>query len=304
VPDGAFILHLADRVEVAMDRRTPILSQMDDIRGRIVEQSDKMFKPEHVEAFLTLAGRESFWLDLVNPTKDKAPRRRLGVSALLLDVEGLEQMARMFGHIVDFRSRFTATHSSGVAATAQSLAELSGFDHIEAKAMRIAGYLHDLGKLAVPAEILEKPAALSEDELGVVRTHSYHTYHVLDGISGFETINEWGAFHHERLDGRGYPFHHRDDAISVGSRIMAVADVLTALCEDRPYRAALGTDKALSILDEMVGAGAMDAGVVDLLEKHVDEVDLARVLEQQASARDYDAFYPEGEPAATPGATS
>ncbi len=79
--------------------------------------------------------------------------------------------------------------------------------------MLVAGYLHDLGKVAVPNAILNKPGKLDPEEFDVIRAHTYHTYHILSTIGGFEEIAIWAAFHHERLDGKGYPFHVRGEDI-------------------------------------------------------------------------------------------
>jgi HD-GYP domain-containing protein (c-di-GMP phosphodiesterase class II) len=150
--------------------------------------------------------------------------------------------------------------------------------------MRIAGYMHDLGKLAVPAEILDKPARLNRGEYDVVRHHTFYTYRILEPIAPLRTINAWAAFHHERLDGSGYPFHLKGKDLPLGSQIMAVADVFTALAEDRPYRAGMKRSAALKILDGMTAAAALNGEVVAMLRKHYDELDAVRV-QAQADAR-------------------
>lgn len=156
--------------------------------------------------------------------------------------------------------------------------------------MRLAGYLHDLGKLAVPAEILEKPGKLTREEFAVVRSHTYHTYRVLERIPGLETVNEWASFHHERLNGQGYPFHKDDTSLSLGARIMAAADVLTAITEDRPYRAGMSRDKAAQVLDSMVNGGSLDGEVVDLLKQNFDTVNVVRETVQRKALVNFDSY--------------
>ncbi|MCJ7690936.1 MAG: HD domain-containing protein [Clostridiaceae bacterium] len=104
--------------------------------------------------------------------------------------------------LVDFKSRFTASHSSSVAACSETIAKYAGFSKNQAKIIKYAGYLHDLGKLAIPTEILEKPGPLSKEEFDLMRTHAYHTNRVLANVSGFETIRQWGSLHHEKLNGK------------------------------------------------------------------------------------------------------
>ena len=131
--------------------------------------------------------------------------------------------------------------------------------------MMIAGYLHDLGKLAVSNEILENPGKLSENEFNIIRSHPYYTYHLLESIPAFKTINKWASHHHEKLDGTGYPFHIAGENLSLGSRVMAVSDVFTAITEDRPYRKSMDDDSAKQVLNDMVDSGALDGNVVEIL---------------------------------------
>lgn len=116
------------------------------------------------------------------------------------------ELTKIFANIIDFRNPFTATHSAGVAKTAEKLAELAGFSENECKMMLVAGYLHDLGKLAVSKSILDKPGNLDPGERNVIRSHAFYTYRLLQAIKGFEIINKWASFHHEKLNGKGYSF--------------------------------------------------------------------------------------------------
>ena len=125
---------------------------------------------------------------------------------------------------------------------------LMGFSAWECQLIRVAGNLHDLGKLAVPAEILEKSGQLTDAEYNLIKGHSFYTYHILEAIDELEIITAWAAFHHERLDGSGYPFQISGDQLSLPARIVAVADVFTAITEDRPYRVGMDPDQALSVL--------------------------------------------------------
>jgi HD-GYP domain-containing protein (c-di-GMP phosphodiesterase class II) len=284
------ILHLSDRVAVLIDKEQYILSQPETIIKKIEENAAKQFSPELVDAFRSLAEEEYFWLDIVSPSIGRTLKRRLSLNELNLDLEGLLGISDVFRRIIDFRSAFTASHSSGVAASAESLAMLYGFSPKECLMMRIAGHLHDLGKLAVPVEILEKRGRLEKWEFDVIRSHSYYTYRILEPLEALSQVTEWAAFHHERLKGDGYPFHLTRDELPLGSRIMAVADVFTALTEDRPYRPSMSNDKALSILDEMVKSGALDGDVVGMLRRNFDDVRYLRTRAEQASNSEYRRF--------------
>lgn len=288
VPVGSQILHLADRVAVLVKGQQEVLGQSDGICKKIREQSDRMFKPHLVEAFMELASREYFWFDLASPSINTILRRKATMETVITDMEGVFELAGLFRQVIDFRSRFTSTHSSGVSAAAYTLARLAKRSEQECMVVRAAGYLHDLGKLAVPKEILEKPAQLDGPERNIVKNHTYYTYRILETIPGLLEISSCAAFHHERLDGSGYPFHLTEKDISTAARIMAVADVFTAITEDRPYREGVSQDSALKILQDMARNAALDPDIVSLLGFYFEEVNAARISAQMAASREYE----------------
>ena len=113
-----------------------------------------------------------------------------------------------------------------------------------------------------------------------MKGHTYHTFHILNTIGGMPQMSEWAAFHHERLDGKGYPFWHEAKDLTLGARIMAVADIFTAITEDRPYREGMPCEKVVSILDNQVQNGALDGDVVSVLKDDYDTIDGTRQQEQ------------------------
>jgi HD-GYP domain-containing protein (c-di-GMP phosphodiesterase class II) len=128
--------------------------------------------------------------------------------------------------------------------------------------IRIAGYLHDIGKVAIPAEILAKPGSLNAYELGIMRSHPQFAYDVLKDLEFNTPVAKAILQHHERLDGSGYPMGASKDDIILEARILGVADVVEAMSSHRPYRAALGIDSALWSI--AAGKGLLyDVEVVD-----------------------------------------
>lgn len=287
VPRGSHYLHLADRIDVAVLRHVHPLSQVNLVMRKISAQSGSMFDPELVALFERVAEKESFWLDLVSPSIERILEKRMAAANVELDQAALLDLSKLFSHIIDFKSPFTSTHSAGVSIVAETLARLAGFSHFECQQMRIAGYLHDIGKLSIPTEILEKTSSLSSDEFDKIRSHTYYTRRILESIPAFEVITEWASSHHERLDGHGYPYHHAGQELSLGARIVAVADVFSALTEDRPYRGGLPRNGVLGIMDPMVSAGKLDTAVVDLLRSYYDDVNEQRIGAQEQAAAEY-----------------
>ncbi|MBA2849234.1 HD domain-containing protein [Thermosulfuriphilus ammonigenes] len=294
LPLGANIIRLADRLETMIWRNRPVLLQAPSLRKAIGSKIGEKFAPEVVEAFLEISSRESFWLDLTSSRIYSVIIQLFPEAGTSIGFGHLDQLTSIFSLIIDLRSPFTATHSAGVAAVAEKLAEMFGFSPLERRLMRVAGYLHDLGKLAVSEEILNKPGPLNAEEVSVMRGHTYFTYHILETIPHLETVNQWASFHHERLDGRGYPFRLNDTNLSLGSRIMAVADVFVALCEDRPYRKSMDGKKVASILKDMAGA-ALDPRVVSLALENFEEINEIRRRAQEERRQAYQRIRQEVE---------
>jgi len=290
IPLGSYILHLADRVEVLIDKKKDILSQVDGIMSRIQDHSGSSFMPELVETLEHLVKKESFWFDVNYSAMKHIVNRKSGLLLLELNVKDLLSLSNLFCQFIDFRSTYTFNHSSGVAACATKLAELSGFSERECHMMNIAGYFHDIGKLAVPSTILDKKDKLTREEINIVKRHVFFTYSLLEPIKDLEVVSTWAAFHHERLDGNGYPFHHGASCLSLGSRIMSVADVFTAITEDRPYRQGMTSEKALGVLKSMVNDNGIDRNIVLLLEKNYDIVNIERVTAQNDMKNTFQAY--------------
>ncbi|MEW6218554.1 MAG: HD domain-containing phosphohydrolase [Thermodesulfobacteriota bacterium] len=290
VPVSAHILHLADRVDTLVGESANPLFLREGIVARIVRSTPALFHPEVTAAFLGLTHKEAFWLDMAAISRGASIAGAARYAQGHLATTTLLEIATLFGQIIDFRSRFTATHSSGVAACAGLLARLAGMPEAQCQRMAIAGHLHDLGKLAVPLEILEKPARLTPVELNVIKAHAYYTNWVLDKFRDLDEIRLWAALHHERLDGQGYPFRLPGEEISLGARVMAVADVVTAITEDRPYRPGMQPPDAIRILGRMAHEGALDPDLVHLLLDHLDHVSQTRCEAQENSRREYAAF--------------
>ncbi len=290
VPMSSHILHLADRIAVSIDNNRDIISQIQDIKNKIQVQKNANFLPEAVDAFMEISDHEYIWLDLTYKPLLYFFPQIVSFDVMHLNIDEVIDLTRIFSFIIDSNSYFTANHSAGVAATAEKLAELAGFSKKDCKMMRVAGYLHDLGKLAVSSKILEKPDKLSSDEFNEVRSHSFYTFRLLQSINGFEIINEWASFHHEKLNGNGYPFHLNGDSLSLGSRIMAVADIFAAITEDRPYRKGMTDKEAISILNDKVNDGSICPHVVAILLNNYELLNNIRRKAQDKAAKESQAL--------------
>ncbi len=290
VPYASHIIHLADRVCTLIRYDRNIITQLPGILSEIRNKSNTLFEPGLVEVLSELSKKEYIWLDLISRSPIKMIPNIGFFDILTLNIDDVVYLALVFSRIIDFRSKFTANHSAGVAITAERIAALMGFSPYECKMMLIAGYLHDLGKIAISNDILEKPAKLDQDEFNEMRSHTYYTYRLLEPIEQLKTINTWASYHHERLNGAGYPFHIKGDSLPLGSRIMAVADVFTAITEDRPYRKGMDFDKTKQVLLNMVDGNAIDGNIANLVIDHYEDINGVRQKTQLEATKQYENF--------------
>lgn len=278
------IVHLADVISLLFSGEGSALNQAAAVKECIKNMGTDEFSPDVMDAFEALSEREAVWLDVLY-----RPQSFLDyiVDDYCFTLDETLELTDFMSKIIDFRSPFTAMHSAGVAETAVCLAELLGMSEEECKTMKIAGYLHDLGKLKIPDSILEKPGKLTEEEFNIMKEHAYYSYILLSEVEGFEKIAVWAAWHHEKLNGKGYPFHLKPDEIPLGARIMTVADIFSAITEDRPYRRGMEAEQVIRILKEDVESGALSGPLVSLLIDNYDMINRRRDQVSRIASRKY-----------------
>ncbi|MBN1363666.1 MAG: PAS domain S-box protein [Syntrophaceae bacterium] len=169
---------------------------------------------------------------------------------------------RAIASIVETRDPYTAGHQRNVANLARAIAGEMGLSKDQIEGIRVAGIIHDIGKISVPAELLSKSRKLTNIELNIIKAHAQSGYDILNDIEFPWPIARMVIEHHERIDGSGYPQKLRGEEISLEARILAVADVVDAIASHRPYRPTLGINFALDEIFKNRGI-LYDANVVD-----------------------------------------
>ena len=269
----AQLLFLADRVSVlAITSEHNVLAGVANIMVAIEEGSGELFNPIYVERMLSLKGSDYFWLNLMSDNKDKIIQRIIIDSGENLDLATFKEFTKMFVYSIDFRSRYTATHSIGVSIVAKELGKYCGMNEEEAELLEIAGCFHDIGKLMVPFEILDKPGRLTYDEYKLIRQHPYYTQYILERIDGLDYINDISSRHHEFVDGGGYPYGLKNMALSTEAKLMTVADIFTALTENRPYRDEASNEEVGHLFDKLVASGKVDPDIAATVTLHCEEL--------------------------------
>lgn len=265
------IIHVADRVDILLNKNRYSLAQVEGILQYFRGKAGSLFSPDVVDALAGLSHIPSFWLDLeyrnYHFVNNMADFKRI------LTLEELEELAQLMATLVDSKSPFTGHHSEGVTETVALLARKLHMPEDRVRLVRVAGLLHDIGKLAIPDDILLYPGALSKEQRAVMKQHTYHSYHLIKGIGPqAERLAGWAAFHHERLNGTGYPFGLSAKDLEPEARLMAVADIAQSLLEPRPYRPGMSKDKTTQILHNNVQAGHIDPELTDVAIAHLDEI--------------------------------
>lgn len=224
------------------------------------------FDPALVEAFLAAQADPEFWSTLGAPDLEaRVFAMQPALQSEPVDEDYLDDIAAAFAEVVDAKSPFTADHSNRVTLYTDMIAEEMGLDAGHRRWLRRAALLHDLGKLGVSNQVLDKPGKPDADEWAAIRRHPAESEAILARVQAFDDIAPVAAAHHERLDGKGYPYGLKGEDICLEARILTVADVFDALSADRPYRTAMPISRALAILDADAGT-AFDPACIAALK--------------------------------------
>lgn len=186
----------------------------------------------------------------------------------------MEAIVQVMESTIGARDPYTVGHQRRVTQIACAIGVEMGLSAEQLRELRVASSLHDLGKVAVPLEILSKPGKLTDLEFSLIKTHPQVAYDILKPLKLPEQISRIILQHHERLDGSGYPLGLKGKDLLLAARILGVADVVEAMCSHRPYRPALGLDQALEELVRHRGT-IYDPEVVDACLKLYDEAGAA-----------------------------
>lgn len=255
-PLGAQIIHLADDVDLQFSLGDYKADDYESLYSYVIAHSGTLFAKQVTDLFLCILKTST----LEEISNENIEGQTLEIMPLYISAD--RGIAELFAHIIDYKSPFTKEHSVGLAEKAGRMANYYGFDEEKNHKFFMAAALHDIGKLFVHNDVLEKPGRLDEKEYQYIQSHAYETYRLLSKVDGFEEICNWAAFHHEKLNGKGYPFGKNSDELGHEMRILACLDIYQALTETRPYKAGMTHTKAVSILSELVEKGELDEKVV------------------------------------------
>ncbi len=231
------------------------------------------------------ASQQMFKL-LVREREHVAKQRELSDQYLEMNIG----LAAAMVVLLDSKDEYTASHSAAVAMYCRDMAESLGLPDTDIDAVHLAGLLHDLGKVGTPDAVLQKDSELTEEEWVYIRQHPEKGAEVLSHLAAYQGIADIVRFHHERLDGSGYPDGVTGDKIPDLSKMLAVADIYHAMTSDRPYRAARSSFEAFGELRALAGV-SLDGKYVEVLARVLRDKDLAY---RDGSSTDFMQEYERG----------
>ncbi len=213
------------------------------------ERSGQWFDPKLVRIVRSWREDTEWWEMLMSPDATAAalaaePQQH----TRYVDDAGLDSVCKAFAEIIDSKSPFTYQHSTNVAKYARATAFELSFEKKEVRQLNRAALLHDVGKLGVATQILDKNGPLTAQERAEMRRHPLYTWEILQRVGAFSSFARTAALHHEKLDGSGYPWGVPGDDLDVPARILCVADMYEALTANRPYRSGLSREVALKMI--------------------------------------------------------
>ncbi len=289
IPVEANIIHLADTIELFIKPDKDILTQKYSIRTNISKYKDR-FHEELFKCFFEISKADAFWLEIDHRSAKSDYLQQSKNEMIIEDMNELKDFSSVLKRIIDFRSFFTSNHSTSVGNCARYLAGEMGFNSTEQEMITIAGYLHDLGKLAIPSEIINKPGPLTNDEYSIIRSHPYLTYKILTPIKQLDTIKIWAALHHEQMSGNGYPFRKTEETIPLGSKIVNYIDIFVALAEDRPYRKGMSKKDVENILKDKSENNIVSPYVHSVASGVIDYIEETRKESETENKKEFEKF--------------
>lgn len=266
IPLAARIIRIADQTDVMFDFSTINQDKLAKLKTHLKHKRGIDYDPNLVDIFLSILD-DLFFEQLSSEQIGQALELVIPHYIISTDYKYLLKLSTLFAHIIDYKSRFTMNHSSGIAEKAKKIAGFYQLSEEETDKLTIAALLHDIGKLTVPNRLLDKPGKLTDKEFEIIKKHVFYTYEILSPIENFQQIALWASSHHERLDGTGYFRGSKGKELDFNSRLLACIDVYQALVEERPYRKGMTHQDAVHILREQALAGKLDNIIVEDLNQ-------------------------------------
>ncbi|MEG0570022.1 MAG: HD domain-containing protein [Oscillospiraceae bacterium] len=257
----AQIIHITDIVDVTFDLSIITKEKYSAVLDFLKESSDTFFASSLVNLFTKAVSYEKVLsmdnFNIAATLKQSIPRIKQDFSP-----EQLVEIAKFFACIIDYKSTQTASHSLHIASKMARMARFYNYDDYNILVSYLAGALHDVGKLTVDRDILEKKGKLTPSEYEHIKSHAIASYNMLASIEGFDDVTLLASSHHEKLNGSGYPFKKDDSQLGQLQRTICAIDIYQALREKRSYKQTMTHKEVITLLNKLVVKGELDKKVI------------------------------------------
>lgn len=267
IPNESFIIGLADRVSILCESLNYDKSK---IKKRIENISDEVFNPKYIDVLQSLVKDEGlieeitsgYYKDIINEK----------IQSINMNIDDIKNYLVFLPLSINFFSFETSIHTVGVASATKKICEKLEIEEQYKEKIKIASYLHDIGKVCIPKHILEKEGKLTEEEYSIMKKHVWYSQNILEDAKVDKELITLACNHHERLDGSGYSRGLSSNDLTIGDRIISVGDIFCALTEPRIYKESFSKEKVLKILYEMVNNNYLDNRVVKVVYENYEEI--------------------------------
>lgn len=261
------IIHIADMMDVLFDLKHIDENEYKDAIKKIKGLEGKLFSKKMVDTLIEAVTYEDI-LDMQFVGVVPYLKKHLKSEIYDYSDDEIKNLCNFFAKIVDYKSAVTKNHSLGVADKCYKMAKYYNFSDDKAIRFYFAGAFHDIGKLIINNDILEKPGKLTLDEFEHIKNHAKATEVILSSIEGIEDITRWASRHHEKLDGTGYTSNLNGLNLSFEDRLLSCIDIYQALTEKRSYKGIYGHQEAIDIMTDMANDNKIDKDIVKDIDNY------------------------------------
>lgn len=281
-PEYAVIVRYHHAPLYIIDRKKDISEELKPVVKLLIRLDEEDLKNQRI------CGNEKEDGSDINIERDEMHTRLMDrLSRVETSETEREAMLHTLISAIDFRSRYTAIHCAIVVKISDKIGQLIGLSAEDRKKLHVGMLLHDLGKIAIPLKILESTEKLKKEDWEIMKSHVTITEELLKGRVDEEVI-QIAVRHHETMDGKGYPRKLTGDVLTAPQKIAAIADIISALSEERSYKKAFSMEKILTILKMMRDHGKISGPILEVVEQHQEKIFSIARIESQNAVRVYD----------------
>ena len=263
IPPFCRIISLVDELDTLFNPKKALFNERTQliIKDYITNNIKVLFFEDEANALLSVMDQK-FFEEINRDNFDSLLLSMIPKINVTTTYQGIQKLVEMYANIINSKTEYTYTHTNDLISKVNILLDYYQLSEKDRHTLIIASHLHDIGKLGISNDILEKPGKLTEDEFAIIKTHPEMGYNILKDIVGFSEVANLVYSHHEKLNGKGYPRGLKAHEINFNTRLLTCLDIYQSLVESRPYRKGFTHQEAINIMNDMVNKNEIDGRIV------------------------------------------